>query len=75
MPKEIKDKVDVAFKKAVASPKMKEFCDSRGVDLIGLSGSKAEKWIGEQAPVVTWILYEGGLAKNSPENFGFKKPW
>lgn len=74
-PQAVLDKVDVAFKKAISSEKMKEFAESRGIDLVGLSGSTAEKWIGEQAPVVTWILYDAGLAKNSPEKFGFKKPW
>lgn len=74
-PEHILATVDRAFHAAVESQAMIEFAEDRSVDLVGLSREEAREWIGVQAPVVTWILYEGGLAENSPEEFGFEKPW
>lgn len=74
-PANILDAVEVAFKEALETEDMKEFAATRGIDLIGLTGDEAEKWLGDQANVVTWILYDAGLAKNNPADFGFKKLW
>ncbi|MCG8485413.1 MAG: tripartite tricarboxylate transporter substrate binding protein [Clostridia bacterium] len=74
-PENILEAVDKVFLKAVESQEMKDFAVDRGIDLVGLSRGDARDWIAIQAPVVTWILYEGGLAENNPEDFGFEKPW
>lgn len=74
-PEHILAAVDRAFHEAVESEALREFAEGRSVDLIGLSRQAAREWIGIQAPVVTWILHEGGLSENNPEDFGFERPW
>ncbi|SHJ98779.1 tripartite tricarboxylate transporter substrate binding protein [Paramaledivibacter caminithermalis] len=68
-PKEVVDKIDEAFKKAIESEAVKKFAEEKGVVVLGYSGDKAQKFLDKLASVVCWTLYDAGNAKISPEKF------
>ena len=67
-------KIDEAFKKAMESESMKKFASEKGVEILGYSGDEAQKFVEKLASTVNWALYEGGVAKISPEEFDIAKP-
>ncbi|MEH7386469.1 tripartite tricarboxylate transporter substrate binding protein [Bacillus sp. JJ1521] len=73
-PKDVVDKIDAAFKKAIDSETMKKFANEKGVEVIGYSGDKAQEYVEKLASTVNWALYDGGIAKISPEKFDIPRP-
>lgn len=73
-PADVVKKIDEAFKKAVESDSVKKFATEKGVEILGLSGDKAQQYVEKLASTVDWALYDGGVAKISPEKFNIKKP-
>ena len=67
-------KIDEAFKKAIQSEAMKKFAKEKGVEVLGYSGDEAQKFVDKLASTVDWALYDGGVAKISPEKFDIPKP-
>ena len=68
-PAEIVKKIDDAFHAAMKSEKLKKFADDKGVALLGLSGDEAQAHVAKLASIVSWIWYDGSIAKKSPEQF------
>lgn len=74
IPADVMEKITKAFVKASESKAIKKFADEQGCQLISLYGAEADKTLDEVASRVTWLLYEGGIAKKSPAEFGIPKP-
>lgn len=74
VPKPILRKIDEAFLKALEAPSMKEFCKNYIAVTKGVVGDEAQKLIRQQAGMESWFLYEVGVAKRSPADFGLPKP-
>lgn len=73
-PKEIIDKLTDAFKKAFDDPKFQEFLAKRDTIPLGLTGKEAKEFLDKQRSVASWLLWQAGAAKKSPEEFGIPKP-
>ncbi|MFD0677847.1 MULTISPECIES: Bug family tripartite tricarboxylate transporter substrate binding protein [unclassified Paenibacillus] len=73
-PEAVVKKIDEAFKKAIASESIKKFAKEKGVEILGYSGDESQKYVEKLASTVDWALFDGGVAKISPEKFNIKKP-
>jgi len=72
-PPNVVQAIDAAFKKAVQSETMKKFAEQKGIVILGLSGEEAQKYVAKLSSIVSWILYDDGIAKISPEKFGIPR--
>jgi len=66
--------IDAAFKKAMASQEIKDYCAKNYMFSIGKSRDDAKKDVLEQEKVFTWIMFDLGIAKKSPADFGISRP-
>lgn len=73
-PKPILKKIEEAFVKAVQTKSVKEFCEKFEAPVMGLVGDEAQALYLKQTSLETWILYDLGVAKKSPAEFGIPKP-
>jgi len=73
-PKEIVDKLTQAFKKAFDDPKYQEFLAKRDTIPLGLTGKEAREFVDRQRSLASWLMWEAGAAKRSPEEFKIPKP-
>jgi tripartite-type tricarboxylate transporter receptor subunit TctC len=73
-PKEAFDALRDAYLKAYNDPKFAEFADSTGGVKLGLTGDAARAYIEQNKSVSSWLLYDSGGAKFSPEEFGISRP-
>lgn len=72
--KAIVEKVDAAFRKAMAAPEMIDYCKNNFMDLQGLSGADAKSLAKTQESLFCWTLHDLGLTQKSPEEFNIAKP-
>ncbi|XAW89006.1 hypothetical protein ABDK09_18930 [Vibrio sp. CDRSL-10 TSBA] len=47
--------------------------EQRGFNYLGLSGQEAGDYVERFRSVASWIAYDSGIAKFSPEKFNIKK--
>lgn len=73
-PKEVLAKVTDAFKIAMESDAVKEFGNATFSELYGYYGEQAKEIAVNQQKAFSWILWEEGIAKKSPEEFDIPKP-
>ena len=71
---DIRAKLQEAFRKSYNDPKFAEFANTMGGVKLGLTGDAARSYIEQNKSVSTWLLYDAGGAKHSPEEFGIKRP-
>jgi hypothetical protein len=48
--------------------------DERGYQLMNISGDEARQFLDHWQSVTSWLVYDAGIAKNSPEEFDIPKP-
>lgn len=73
-PDEVKKALADAFKKAVASEKVKEWADKNFYEISGATGEEASKEFQRLESLFAWTLHELGAATVSPEKLGISKP-
>lgn len=73
-PKDVLEKVTEAFKVAMKSDAVAEFGKAKFSELYGYYGEEAKQIAVNQQKVFSWLLWEEGIAKNSPEDFDIPKP-
>ncbi|KEA65792.1 Tricarboxylate transport protein TctC [Marinobacterium lacunae] len=73
-PDEAVEKLVAAYAKAAEHPDFKDLMDKRGFTIMSLSGDEAKQFLDNYRSVSSWIVYDGGFAKHSPEEFGIKRP-
>ncbi len=73
-PKNIVKILTTAFRKAAADPGLQEKFIQMGVIPMNLSGKDAVNYVVNYQRVGSWLLYEAGQTKQSPEKFNIKKP-
>jgi tripartite-type tricarboxylate transporter receptor subunit TctC len=73
-PDEAVEKLTAAYAQAAEAPEFKTLMDERGFVLMNTSGDEAREFLDRWQSVTSWIAWEGGLAKTSPEEFGIPKP-
>lgn len=67
-------KLQDAFKKAMASDKIKAFADEQLCVIYNLTGKEAKDMAASSESKLCWILSDMGQTKFSPEEFGIPKP-
>jgi tripartite-type tricarboxylate transporter receptor subunit TctC len=73
-PKPILKKIDEAALKASQTKSVKEYCENFHSFPMGVVGEEAQKLLIWQASKECWLLFEAGVAKKSPAEFGIPKP-
>jgi tripartite-type tricarboxylate transporter receptor subunit TctC len=73
-PKEITDKLTAAYKSALSEPKFIDYAKNNGLTVVGLSGQPARDFMNNWRSQMSWLIFESGGAKESPEKFKIPKP-
>ncbi|SEF63476.1 tripartite tricarboxylate transporter substrate binding protein [Marinobacterium lutimaris] len=73
-PDEAVEKLVDAYTKAAEQPDFKALMDKRGFSIMNVSGDEAKQFLENYRSVSSWIVYDAGFAKHSPEEFGIKRP-
>ncbi|WP_153111427.1 Bug family tripartite tricarboxylate transporter substrate binding protein [Propionivibrio limicola] len=73
-PQPIIDKLAGAYKMALNDTKFKDYAKMNGLSVMGLTGKEARTFINDWRSQISWLIYEAGAGKNSPEKFGIPKP-
>jgi len=67
-------KLQNAFSESAEQDDFKSLMDARGFQLMNISGQEAEDFLKKWQSVTSWIVWDAGVAKKSPEEFGIPKP-
>ncbi|TPE50956.1 Bug family tripartite tricarboxylate transporter substrate binding protein [Amaricoccus solimangrovi] len=73
-PPEAVEKLTAAYRAGAESDDFKKLMDERGYKLMNLSGEEARAFLDRWQSVTSWLVYDAGIAKKSPEEFGIPKP-
>ncbi|MDO4548192.1 MAG: tripartite tricarboxylate transporter substrate binding protein [Clostridia bacterium] len=73
-PADVYDTLQKAYLKAYNDPKFDEFANTMGGVKLGLTGDAARQYIKQNQSVSSWLLFDAGGAKESPEKFGIPRP-
>ena len=73
-PDDVVAKLSAAFNESAQQQSFKDLMDARGFTLMGISGKEAQDFLSEYRSVSSWIVYDAGFGKKSPEEFGIKRP-
>jgi len=73
-PKEIVDILVNATEKASKDPRWLQFCKNMLLTPVDYSGEEAIKFLDQWTAKAAWLLYDTGVAKNNPADFGISKP-
>jgi len=74
VPEDAKKKLVDAFHKGASEPKFQNFIADFGAVMMNISGDEADAFLKKWQSVSTWLLYDAGAAKVSPETLGIPKP-
>lgn len=72
-PEDVVQKLTEAFNTSAARDDFRALLDKRGYVFLGLEGDEANEYLEKFRSVSSWIAYDSGVAKFSPEKFGIKK--
>jgi tripartite-type tricarboxylate transporter receptor subunit TctC len=72
-PEEIVDILRTAYKKAFEEEDFKEFLEKSAITPIGTAGEEAEEFLLRWQSFSSWLMYDVGAAKISPDTLGIKR--
>lgn len=72
-PVEIVDKLRVAYKDAFDEEQYQKFLDNAAITPMGISGDEAKEFLQNWQRVSSWLLYDSGGAKISPDTLGIER--
>lgn len=67
-------KLQEAYAEAAKSAEFTDLMSARGYTIMNLSGDEAKAFLDKWQSVTSWLVYDAGMAKNSPEEFGIPRP-
>ena len=73
-PQPIIAKLTEAYKFALNDSKFVNYTINNGLDVIGLTGKEARDFMNTWRSQMSWLIYDAGAGKDSPEKFGIPKP-
>lgn len=73
-PDDVVAKLQAAFAVGAAHPDFKALMDQRGFAMMNITGSEAVAFLTKWQSVTSWIVWDAGVAKKSPEEFGIPRP-
>lgn len=72
-PQEIKDKITEAFHWALKQPEILEYTKQKGLNIVGLTGDDADRFLSLQISGYSWVLFNAKMAEKSPADFNIPK--
>lgn len=73
-PDDVVAKLTAAFAEGAQAEDFKALIDARGFEMLSLSGDEARAFLANWQSVTSWLVYDAGIAKASPEDFGIPRP-
>jgi tripartite-type tricarboxylate transporter receptor subunit TctC len=73
-PEDVVAKLTDAYAQAAENPDFLSMIDNRGYRMLSLSGEEAQEFLDTWQRQTAWTLWDGEIAKNSPEEFGIARP-
>lgn len=73
-PDDVVAKLTEAFQAGAANADFTALMDGRGYKMLSLTGDEAQKFLDEWQARTSWLIWEAGIAKKSPEEFDIPKP-
>lgn len=73
-PQPIIDKLATAYKFALNDTKFVNYAKINGLDVIGMTGKDAKAFMNNWRSQMSWLIFDAGAGKTSPEKFGIPKP-
>ncbi len=73
-PDNVVAKLSDAFAKGANTQDFKDLMEKRGFSIMGIAGKEAEDFLTSYRSVSSWIVFDAGFAKHSPEKFGIERP-
>ena len=73
-PAEIVERLTAAFLWACEQPEMKALAERMGFQIIAAHGEEADRMLDFKYAAYAWVLYDAGMAQNSPAQFDIPRP-
>ncbi|MDS9469502.1 tripartite tricarboxylate transporter substrate binding protein [Paracoccus sp. MBLB3053] len=73
-PDDVVAKLTEAYETGAANADFTALMDGRGYKMLSLTGDEAQKFLADWQSKTSWLIWESGIAKKSPEEFGIPKP-
>ncbi len=73
-PDDVVAKLQAAYSVGVEHPDFKSLMEKRGFSIMNISGDEASAFLAKWQSVTSWIVFDAGIAKKSPEEFGIPRP-
>lgn len=73
-PDDVVAKLQAAYGEATKHPDFVALIEGRGFAMLNLTGDEARSFLSNWQSVTSWVVFDGGIAKNSPEAFGIPRP-
>jgi tripartite-type tricarboxylate transporter receptor subunit TctC len=73
-PEEAVEKLRAAYGEAAQQEDFLTLLDQRGYELMNLTGDEAGAFLDQWQSVTSWLMFDAGQAKSSPEDFGIPRP-
>lgn len=67
-------KLDASFDAAMKDQAFLDFCDTKSFEVTAMGREESAKYVKNLQSIVTWTLYDAGVAKTSPEEFKIPRP-
>jgi tripartite-type tricarboxylate transporter receptor subunit TctC len=68
------DKLSAAYKAALNDTKFIDYANNNGLTTLALTGKEARDFVNTWRSQMSWLIYDAGAAKESPEKFKIPKP-
>ena len=73
-PDDVVAKLQKAYAGGVEAPEFQKLMADRGFAVMNISGEEAQKFLDKWQSVTSWVVFDAGIAKKSPEEFGIPRP-
>jgi tripartite-type tricarboxylate transporter receptor subunit TctC len=73
-PEAVVSKLQAAFAEGTQHPDFVKLINDRGFSMMNIKGQEAEDFLSTWQSVTSWLVFDAGIAENSPEKFGIPRP-
>lgn len=73
-PEDAVARLQAAYAEGVTTPDFQALMDQRGFVVMNISGDEARAFLDKWQSVTSWIVFDTGIATNSPDEFGIPRP-
>ncbi len=73
IPENVATTIANAFEKAANTEQVKAFAATKGSNAVAIYGAEADAIMDNNASMIGWLMYDGGVTKINPESLGIMK--